>query len=69
MIREASKGLLQAHEAAQYLATTERHLRRLVATDGLPVVHLRGKRRFRHADLDAYITRATVCSDRAEQSA
>ena len=54
--------LLKADEAADYLATTERHLRRLVATEGLAVVHLReaqvptpGSRRLhraRHRSLD-----------------
>ena len=54
-VPRASRALLDAAEAAQYLWTTERHLRRLRDLHGLPAVHLGGKVRYRVEDLEAFI--------------
>lgn len=47
--------LLDRQEAAQHLATTERHVRRLIATGRIPAVKVGGKVRIRVADLDAFL--------------
>jgi excisionase family DNA binding protein len=52
--------LLNDEEAAQYLNTTTRHLRRLVTVHGLPHVQLGGKRRFLRDDLDGFVERSRV---------
>lgn len=41
--------------AAEYLATTERHIRRLVYERRIPYIKLGSKVRFDRADLDAYV--------------
>ena len=55
--RTPSPALLSAAEAARFLGTTERHLRRLREVHGLAAVHLGGKVRFRVEDLEAFIER------------
>jgi excisionase family DNA binding protein len=47
--------LLDARQAAEYLGTSPRHLRRLVSERALPVRHLGGKVRFARADLDRWV--------------
>jgi excisionase family DNA binding protein len=51
---------LDLAEAAEYLGTSERHVRRLVAEHGLPFVKLGRKVRFQVTDLDAFIEANTV---------
>jgi len=58
MHHKSNTELLDASEAARYLATTPRHLRRLVTSRGLAVVRLGGKRRFRREDLDEFAQRS-----------
>ena len=54
-VPRASPALLSAAEAARFLGTTERHLRRLRDVHGLAAVHLGGKVRYRVEDLEAFI--------------
>lgn len=56
-VPNSSRPLLDAAETAQYLGTTERHLRRLRDLHGLAAVHLGGKVRYRVEDLEAFIER------------
>lgn len=51
----ARRRLLDYPDAAQYMGTTERHIRELWATRRLTGVKLGGRVRFDQADLDAYI--------------
>jgi excisionase family DNA binding protein len=48
-------GLLDCGQAAAYLNTSERHVRRLRAEERLGYVKVGGKLRFSRDDLDAYI--------------
>ncbi len=48
-------GLLDVGEAAAYLNTTERHIRRLRNDMRLPYVKVGSKLRFLRDDLDAYV--------------
>lgn len=61
--------LLDSPEAAEYLRTTTRHLRRLVKFGGLAVVHLGGKRRFRRQDLDMFVEAQVVGSSQHPEPA
>ena len=45
---------------AAILYTSERHVRRLVATGSLPFVRVGGKVRFRVQDVEAYVASHTV---------
>jgi excisionase family DNA binding protein len=47
--------LLDITEAAEFLCTSIRHMRRLVAEDKLSVVKIGGKLRFDRADLQKFI--------------
>lgn len=54
--------LLDGQGAAEYLHTTERHLRRLRTDHGLPCVRLGTKVRFLRSDLDEFVARSrTSC--------
>lgn len=59
----AHEPLLDAIEAAKYLGTTPRHLRRLVSAHGLQAVMLGGLRRYRRQDLDQFILSRMVHTD------
>jgi excisionase family DNA binding protein len=54
--------LLDVRQAAAYLATTERHVRRLVNERRLAFVKLGNKLRFRPEDLDSFIERARTAA-------
>lgn len=47
-------GLLTEDQAAQYLATSPRHLRTLRASRRIPYVKVGRRVRFRRSDLDAF---------------
>lgn len=49
-------------EAAEYLGTSPRHIRRLVTERKITFVKIGGKVRFKKADLDAYIEANTVAA-------
>jgi excisionase family DNA binding protein len=51
------EGLMNYEEAAKYLATNTRHIRRLWAERRLAAVKIGRQVRFRREDLDAYIKR------------
>jgi hypothetical protein len=55
-----SKDLLNLREAAEYLNTTERQVRRLVSLRAFPYIKVGGLLRFRVSDLDAYLSAQTV---------
>jgi len=52
--------LLDTAQAATYLGTTVRHIRRLRKDHGLPTIKLGGKPRFLKADLDRFIASLRV---------
>jgi len=58
--REVVPALLDIDAAAVYLATTTRHLRRLVQERRVGFVKLGGKLRFRPEDLDGIIAAGAV---------
>ena len=60
--RPSSGHLLSSAEAAAYLDTTPRHLRRLRAEHGLSCVRLGAKVRFLPSDLDDFVSRSRVTS-------
>lgn len=51
---ETSSGLIDIHAAADYLATSERHMRELVAKRRIPFLHVGRLIRFDTKDLDAF---------------
>lgn len=55
---EIQMGLMDTDDAARYLGTTARHVRRLMTQHGLPVVRLGSKVRFRREDLDEFVESA-----------
>ena len=55
VIEKHGGGLLDVGEAAAYLNTTERHIRRLRNEMRLPYVKFGSKLRFLRDDLDAYV--------------
>ena len=52
--------MLDIESAAEYLGTTVRHMRHLVAQRQITYVKVGGKVRFRKADLDTFIEAALV---------
>ena len=58
--RPSADPLTNRATVATMLCTSERHIRRLVATGGLPMVKVGGKVRFRLRDVEAYMTSHTV---------
>jgi excisionase family DNA binding protein len=52
--------LIDRATVAAFLYTSERHVRRLVASGGLPFVRVGGKVRFRLQDVEAYVASHTV---------
>ena len=57
--KQADSELLRVAEAAAYLNTSERHVRRLRAEHRLRYVKVGAKLRFRRDDLDAFIAANT----------
>ena len=57
--KQADSELLGVAEAAPYLNTSERHVRRLRAEHRLRYVTVRAKLRFRRDDLDGFIAANT----------
>lgn len=55
-----AKALLSIPEAAQYLGTTERHMRNLVFRRAIPFVKVGAFVRFKVSDLEAWIEANTV---------
>ena len=55
VVEKHGGGLLDVGEAAAYLNTTERHIRRLRNEMRLPYVKVGSKLRFLRDDLDAYV--------------
>ena len=55
VVEKHGGGLLDVGEAAAYLSTTERHIRRLRNEMRLPYVKVGSKLRFLRDDLDAYV--------------
>lgn len=58
----SASGVLDDAEAADYLSTTVRHIRRLRTEHGLPFVRLGNKIRFLQADLDSFLANAREVS-------
>ena len=58
--------MLDIIEAADYLGTTERHMRNLIARRTITHVKVGRKIRFRKADLDAYVQSHTVSAGGAK---
>ncbi len=55
--------MLTTEEAAEYLATTVRHLRRLVSDHELSHYKVGGRNRFADVDLDAWLDSRRVGAD------
>lgn len=54
-IETAARRMLTTEEAAEYLGTTERHIRRLVSDHELSRYKVGGRNRFSDAELDAWL--------------
>ena len=55
--------IIQRTEVAAMLATTDRHVRRLVESGKLRAVHVGGKQRFLRQDVDDFIDRSIEAAE------
>jgi excisionase family DNA binding protein len=60
--------MLTTEEAAQYLGTTERHVRRLVSDHELSRYKVGGRNRFADVDLDAWLDARRVDGRRRDSA-
>lgn len=63
----STEACLNYSEAAAYLRTSERTLRRLVHDENVTHVRFGGQVRFRRKDLDSYIERCAVYGRKSDQ--
>ena len=63
-IEKVVRRMLTTEEAAQYLSTTVRHVRRLVSDHELGRYKVGGRNRFADVDLDAWLDARRIVGDR-----